>query len=79
MTKNNSEYMKKYYEEHKQKYKDEYNKKRLCDVCNKMIMSSNYSKHLLTNVHKKKEENMNNITLTHEQLQKLKELLQESP
>lgn len=52
------EYHKKYYLEHN--LKDKYKEKKKCECCNKMVAKYNWSKHIQTEKHFKKEHLKNN-------------------
>lgn len=68
-------YNKKYYEEHKQKYKDEYNKKILCANCNKEYSKLNFSKHLKTKKHQDTIKHAGAIFLNDDLKKKLMDIL----
>lgn len=52
------EYHKKYYLEHN--LKDKYKEKKKCECCDKMVAKYNWSKHIQTEKHFKKQHTMNN-------------------
>jgi len=52
------EYHKKYYLEHN--LKDKYKEKKKCEVCDKMVAKYNWSKHIQTEKHFKKQHALNN-------------------
>lgn len=52
------EYHKKYYIEHN--LKDKYKEKKKCECCNKMVAKYNWSKHIQTEKHFKKQHQLNN-------------------
>jgi hypothetical protein len=56
MPTNKSEYMKSYYEKHKDKLKAYAVEKKYCECCNKYISKANWVRHCASDIHKKNEE-----------------------
>jgi len=73
MVKNTKEYMKKYYTNNKNKF----NKKILCEVCNKEISQPSFKKHLESKKHLDNNQEKQTLTLelSASQLRKLNKIL----
>lgn len=70
-------YHKKYYESHKQKYKEVYNARKRCDVCDAEYSKLNFSKHLKSKTHALKANANATLQISPDQMQKLMEMLQQ--
>jgi hypothetical protein len=70
---NHKEYMKKYYQDNKDKFSEWTKKKIYCECCNKHITAPNYATHLKSTKHisNSEKKNINNIELSKTDLLKL--------
>ena len=80
---NSPEYNKHYYETHKETYRNKYNAKKRCEVCDKWISGSNFADHLKTATHfrnvekaKKHQKNLEDIRALKQQVQQMIDMLQ---